>query len=321
MSVSERDPLLAKIAKEEGQLTLYTVANNFTVLGDAFEKKYGVKVNVYNISTDPLVLRVRQEEEANRLGADVVDLTQPPFLSDDGIASYLYPGLKYDQSQDLIPNAVGKGYVADRVNVFAVTWNKNLVPDNEVPQNVSDLVDPKYKGKLFVANSDSDWYAALVQYYEGQGKSRADAGAIVDGLIKNSAIAQDHGTLISLLAAGQYEFSLDALLSTSSRNIAKGAPIAYTTADDRVISPLVLVPCSMGVFTKAQHPAAALLFLDYTLSAEGQQILVDNGNLGSSTVGRKSITKYPSTVADMTDFAGDPSYDADYKAALASAGH
>jgi len=319
MSVDERDPLLATLAKQEGQVTIYATANNLSMVGDAFQKKYGIKVNFYNISTDPLVLRVQQEVDANRTGSDVVDANESALIQ--GLGNLFYSGLTYDQADQLIPNALGKGLVADRVNLYAVTWNKDQVSDADVPATFGDLADAKYKGKLFTAESDGGWYAGLIQYYVAKGKSRADAQALVDSVLKNAAVTSDHGTLVSLVAAGQYNFALDAQSSTVLRSMDKGAPLQYQTADKRVVEPVVLLPAAMGVLATAPHPAAALLFLDYTLSVEGQTILSDNGNPASRQGIDPIIKALPAgstTTVDVSDYLNDPSYDSGYKAATSN---
>jgi iron(III) transport system substrate-binding protein len=51
-----------------------------------------------------------------------------------------------------------------------------------------------------------------------------------------------------------------------------GAPIDYAFA-----VPTIAMPTAIGVFRRAPHPHAAVLFADFLLSEEGQKILASRG--------------------------------------------
>jgi iron(III) transport system substrate-binding protein len=48
-----------------------------------------------------------------------------------------------------------------------------------------------------------------------------------------------------------------------------GAPVAWTT-----LGPTLVVPVGHGVATRAPHPNAAKLFIDFVLSREGQRLIL-----------------------------------------------
>src|SRR5262249_43923332 len=68
---TDRTEKLIAGARKAGTVTVYTSANleDMTVLGDAFEKKYGVKVRVWRASSEQVVQRGVTEARAGRFDA------------------------------------------------------------------------------------------------------------------------------------------------------------------------------------------------------------------------------------------------------------
>ena len=66
-------------AKREGNLTLYTslAPTEAQPLADAFEKKYGVKVQLWRGQSDEVVQRVVTEAKGRRFAVDVVETNGP----------------------------------------------------------------------------------------------------------------------------------------------------------------------------------------------------------------------------------------------------
>src|SRR5258708_19300318 len=72
---ADRTEKLIAGAKKAGTVTVYTSANteDMTVLADAFEKKYGVKVRVWRASSEQVVQRGVTEARGGRFDADVFE--------------------------------------------------------------------------------------------------------------------------------------------------------------------------------------------------------------------------------------------------------
>jgi hypothetical protein len=66
---------LTKRAKEEGQLDLYTsmTADVADAVAGAFEDEYDISVNLYRASSETVLQRILQEQQANFQGNDVVE--------------------------------------------------------------------------------------------------------------------------------------------------------------------------------------------------------------------------------------------------------
>src|SRR3954469_8852626 len=76
---ADRDARLVERAKKEGSVVLYTslAPNESRPLADAFEKKYGVKVELWRALSDKVVPRAATEAQAKRFVVDVVETNGP----------------------------------------------------------------------------------------------------------------------------------------------------------------------------------------------------------------------------------------------------
>jgi iron(III) transport system substrate-binding protein len=77
-SAGAADQSLIDAAKKEGQVTWYTglILNQLgRPIADAFEKKYGIKVNITRADAGEIALRLHNEAQAGKVQADVFDGT------------------------------------------------------------------------------------------------------------------------------------------------------------------------------------------------------------------------------------------------------
>src|SRR3982751_4036872 len=76
---ADRDARLVERAKQEGTLSLYTslAPTESKPLAEAFEKKYGVRVDLWRALSDKVVQRVVTEAQGNRHTVDVVETNGP----------------------------------------------------------------------------------------------------------------------------------------------------------------------------------------------------------------------------------------------------
>ncbi len=78
----DRPQRLAAAAKREGALTLYTSIpeKDMAVLAADFDRRYGVKVNVWRASSVKVLQRAAAEARANRWDFDAAAVSSPTFL-------------------------------------------------------------------------------------------------------------------------------------------------------------------------------------------------------------------------------------------------
>jgi len=278
-----------ELAKKEGALSIYTsmtqdVAN---AIAKAFEEQYGIKTSVFRGNSETVLQRITQEAQANRLGADAVEtnFVEMAAMSDQGVLQP-YTGTAVDKVTD---KGRFTNWTATRFNIFQPAWNTNLIKPGDEPTSWESLADPKYKGKITVELSDSDWFAAVTQYWLANGKSQQQVDDLWKKIVANSKVAKGHTTMMQLLGAGQTPMNAMNYTYITYRAAQKGAPVAYLPASGTSTIPAFPRPNGVGMLKGAKNPAAAWLFYDWLLS-DGQKVIVKQGLTPSTKVaGDKSL--------------------------------
>jgi iron(III) transport system substrate-binding protein len=268
---SARTDRLSADARKEGSLDIYTSNTDIDDLVKAFEKTYsGVKVNVYRANSETVLQRASQEASANRTANDVVDTND--FELDSMSGAHLLAPYTGPAKAGLRAGAVFPDWTAERFNAFVIGWNTNVVPKGQEPKDIRDLADPKWKGKLALEVSDWDWYLAWHTYLtEKKGMTDAQVTSLFHGLAANAKVEKGHTVMGELLSSGQFGVALSIYSHTVDKAAAKGAPVAWRPA----VQPVILRPNGAALMARARHPAAALLWMDWVLTA-GQKIIADS---------------------------------------------
>jgi iron(III) transport system substrate-binding protein len=262
-----------KRAKAEGTLSLYTslTADVADAVVKAFTQQTGVKVTVFRGNSETVLQRVLQESSAHRLGADVVETN---FLEMQTLANQQALATFTGVSQAGLPApAKFDRWTGTRFNLMLPAWNTNLIPAGQEPRTWEDLADPRFKGKLTLELSDSDWYENLTNYWLSHGKTQAEVDALWKAIVANAKVAKGHTTMIGLLGAGQTPMDAMNYSYITERAKQQGAPVSYRSADGIAHVPAFPRPNGVGMLAAAKHPAAAWLFYDWMLT-DGQQVLV-----------------------------------------------
>ena len=287
-------------ARREGQLTLYTsltAATAAKVKAD-FERRYGVKINLWRASSENIVQRVLTETRAGRSDFDVVETNGPEMES---IArERVLQKIASPSFANLIPQAVfaHREWVATRLNVFVQCYNTRLVPKDEVPKSFVELLDPKWKGRLGIEANDADWFQTVVQDM-GEPKGLALFRQLV--ATNGVSVRKGHALLAELVTSGEIALSLTCYSFKIDQDRKAGAPIDWTS-----FGPLLARPNGEGISRRAKHPHAAMLFYEYMLN-EAQPLLAQlelapvSTRVESTLRGRQVRFIDPKAVLDESD--------------------
>ncbi|MEW2545547.1 extracellular solute-binding protein [Streptomyces sp. NPDC047002] len=302
---AEQRAKAVQLASEEGELTVYTslTDNVADAVSKAFEKQFPhIKVSMFRGNSETILQRILQESQARKLGADAVEsdfLEMSSLDSQKALARYTGPG------QALVaPSSRFPDWTADRFNVFLPAWNTDLVKTADVPRSWEALADARYKGRITLEPTDSDWYANVTHYWLTHGKTRAQVDDLWRRIVANSHVTKGHTTIMALLGAGQTPLdSMNYTYITEQARL-KGAPVAYRLPDGTNPLPAFPRPNGVGMLRGAQHPAAAWLFYDWMLH-EGQKVLVGLHMTPSTKVpgdtSLQGIHLVPFDVKELTD--------------------
>jgi iron(III) transport system substrate-binding protein len=274
----DRQQRLIEGAKKEGSLLLYTAMPREYVrlLNEPFEKKYGIKVNVWQAIGETIVQKVINEDHGSKPVVDVIHSTSTILeaLSRENVLQEIRSPIQ----KSLIPTALPahRQYASDLQYVFVQAYNTNKIKKEDLPKTYQDLLDPKWKGKLGIEASDNDWLASVVS---DMGEARG-VQFFKDLVVNNDlSVRQGHTLLTKLVVAGEVPLALTVYQYSVEQAKKQGAPIDWF-----VIEPAVSVFSGIGVAKKAPHPNAAMLYYDYMLGAEAQGILATIGYPPTSTL-------------------------------------
>jgi iron(III) transport system substrate-binding protein len=283
---ADRDARLAERAKAEGTVVLYTslAPTESKPLAEAFEKKYGVKVELWRALSDKVVQRVITEAQGRRNAVDVVETNGPEMemLAREKLLAEVHSPYLADLPAEAIPPH--RTWYPDRMNFFVVGYNTQKVQRSEIPATYEGFLDPKWKGRIGLEATDAEWMATLVKAW-GEAKG-------MDFFQKLSAMKPDvrkgHVLLAELVAAGEVPVGLTLYNSNVVSLKRKGAPIDFVP-----VQPVAARPQGIGAARAAPHPNAALLFIDFVLSPEGQRLFESMGRVPASTRVKSELNNFP----------------------------
>ena len=289
---ADRMQKLVDAAKREGELTIYTSTpvDDMKVLTDAFERRYGVKTQVWRASSEKVLQRALAEAQARRFDADLFD-TNGPELEALARERLLMP-VSSPTFAELLPEArvPGGAWVGARVVIFAIAYNTSLVKRADLPASYDGFADPKWKGKLGIEAEDSDWFATLSGLI---GEAHAQK-LLRDIVAKNGiSVRKGHTLLANLVASGEVPLALTVYNYKAEQLKNKGAPLDWF-----VIPPAIARVNGIGVAVNARHPNAALLFQEFELGIEGQRLLLSRDFVPTNRGVATPLNRFPLRFVD-----------------------
>jgi iron(III) transport system substrate-binding protein len=288
---ADRDQRLVERAKQEGSVVVYTslAPTESKPLAEAFEKKYGIKVELWRALSDKVVQRTITEAQGRRHAVDVIETNGPEMemLAREKLLAEFHSPYIADLPPDSIP--AHRTWMPDRLNFFVVAFNTAKVQRSEIPATYEGFLDPKWKGRIGIEATDAEWMATLIKKW-GPEKG-------MDYFRKLAAMKPDvrkgHVLLAELIAAGEVPVGLTVYNSNVESLRKRGAPIDFVP-----VQPVAARPQGIGVAKNAPHPNAALLFADFVLSPEGQRLFESMGRVPASTQVKSNLNNFPFTLVD-----------------------
>jgi iron(III) transport system substrate-binding protein len=265
-------------AARDGEVQWYTAMASSELSAERFEAETGVPVTVTRLPSGKFFERILSEHGAGRLGGDVVQLTDPLMLeqlaADGVLVDYQVP--KYDElaAMDNVVFDDGK-YYTTYYSAYAFGYNSSAIPEEEAPQNWSDLLDPSLKGKEGIVN--------------------AGAGGTVQGLadFQEQVLGPDYWSQLAAQEPRIYD-TTSVQIEAMSRGEITAATAGYNNLYDaeRAGAPIKLVVpeegvsgtlTTQGLTTTGEDNPAAQLLMNWTMSKSGQEFAAAQGFVASRT--------------------------------------
>jgi iron(III) transport system substrate-binding protein len=262
------DPKVIAAAKKEGQLFWWsTIAQDQSQkIVEEFMKLYPfIKANYWRSGSVGLHNKILLEARAGRSSWDVVSQTTPEFIYELKQKKLIAPYESSERrhfSQDLKDK---EGYWTGTYALpTGVGFNTQEVKREDAPKTYQDLLNPKWKGRKI--SVDDEGYELLVGLGEAWGGSAA-----TDYMKKLAAqepvVGRGNSQRTQLLAVGEFPLAI-AYTHTIEWSRSQGTPVDWVN-----LEPVVIKFDGIMLGSKATHPNAAKLFIDFILSQAGQELL------------------------------------------------
>jgi len=257
---------------QEGKLVLYTSQPNADAqaTADAFMAKYpGIAVEWVRDGTPVIMAKFRAELEAGAPQADVLliaDVVTMEGLKAEGLLLN-YPEANAEGIDPTLIDEDG-AYFSTKLITTGIVYNTAATM---IPANWTDLTKPEAKDQLAMPSPLTSG-AALIHAVTLTG-TLAEGWDYYAALAANGAQASGgNGGILTAVAGGEklYGMIVDFL---PIREAAKGAPVAFVFPTEGVSA--VTEPAA--ILASANNPDNARLFIDFLLSADGQQLASDMG--------------------------------------------
>jgi len=296
------DELVAAAKAEGGTLTVYDSTGKIKDIAEAFSAKYGIHTDGIKMHDPEAIDKMTREAQAGNVTVDVDFITDvPAILGQLEPAGTVTSWIPPDVAQYVPAGQRDPLVVVTDPDVIA--YNTDAYPDGCPIDNLWDLADPAWKGKVAMVDplsqpkllgfltamtiDGADQLSAAYhkQYGEQMTTSEPNAGwEFVKRLAANSPMLFTSGEDVSgaVGAPGQSDPPIGLVSPAKFRNIAdKGYRLGLCTS----VSPWIgfAAPKAAVIATGTKHPNAAKLFIHYVMTAEGIAPQLVDGKFSSNS--------------------------------------
>lgn len=263
-------------AEQEGAFVFYCHENEAgtAAIVDAFHKDFPkIQTSYVRAQTGALYNKLLTERSAGRFDVDVIQ------LSDLAPALDLQKKGGYEIYQSPEAAAYKPEYLSNPPGAFfwtgttfgGIGYNTARVKAEDAPKTWKDLLDPRWRNSMSCKISASglqfvQWYELRKLYGDDYWKAFA----------KQRPRAFDSRVqLFDRLAKGDDKICGLAEYAAYVLYKERGAEIEFVAPPDG----LPATPMALGIVEKPPHPEVAKLFIDWAMSARGQEVYQQNPNL------------------------------------------
>ncbi|MDQ3458019.1 MAG: ABC transporter substrate-binding protein [Deinococcota bacterium] len=259
-----------------GTVLIYTSVPQdvIDVLQAAYERDNpGYSLDVFRGGTSEILTRVSAERQAGAIAADLIWVADPSeiiALKEEGLLlEHVSPETEALPADFRDPD---NQYFAGRVLGIVIAYNTLMVDEENRPRGWGDLLEPRFEGQTGFptpANSGASvvTIAALLGSPEFGEAFIASLGENGMRQLRNNGEAAQLTATGEIQAAVGLDFQIRALKE-------QGSPIDYVYPADGG----VFIPSPIAIFNTSQNQETARHFVDYILSRQGQEILVQEAN-------------------------------------------
>jgi len=289
--------LMGASARAEPEVNLYSsmADKDLRTLVTEFEKRSGIKVNVWRSGKNRVLQRVISEARAGRYEVDVVHNPSPEMEALH--REKLLKPIDSPLHKQLIPQAVAphREWAGPRVYIFVQAYNTKAVPKGDVPKSYADLLQPKWKGRIAIEGKEQEWFYTVVQ-----SMGEADGLKYFRALAANGLqVRMGNALLTNMVIAGEVPLALTLYSYLPEQAKRKGAPIDWVA-----LTPTIAATDAVGMAAHAPHPELAQKLYDFMLG-DGQALMAAMGHVPSNRAMAPALERFKLTFIDPAAVIAD----------------
>jgi iron(III) transport system substrate-binding protein len=270
------DQALIDAAKKEGEISVYTAwpRRFLSQAGDLFKKMYGLgddfNVKFTRKGTGAVIQMVEAEHMAGKSNWDVVSQSDEAmylrWIQQGMLMKYQPPNINnfYEVFHDKL------GYrVAHQAVVSCMALSKTRVPEKDWPEAYADALDPKWKGRVCLANPATAGVAIMFDKFilDIHGWKYFEQLAKNDPLIVKGNSAQER-----LLLSGEVDLALCPNEFSIVNRIKTGEKDLKLIYSKEVNGTYIFW---VAINKDVKHPNAAKLWMEFIASDERNELVAD----------------------------------------------
>ncbi|MBR4831702.1 MAG: ABC transporter substrate-binding protein [Butyrivibrio sp.] len=271
---------LIEAAKADGELVVYGSCEEeyLAAACEHFQELYGVKVTYQRLSTGEVQSKI-EEEKGNPSGDVWFGGTTDPYnvAASEGLLEAYEAQNASHLLSDMYRDADGYWYgIYKGILGFMVNSDELLRMNIDMPKDWQDLLDPKYKGLIWLSNYNTAGTAKLVintmiqKYGHDEGiKYLVDLDKNIEVYTKSgSGPSKNVGTGECVVGIGFLHDGITQIVDNGYGNIGLIIPSSGTSFEVG----------ATAIFKGCKHPNAAKLWIEYALSPECVELAAQNGS-------------------------------------------
>jgi len=255
-------------AKREGKIVWYTSVPIETAqkIANLFEQKNGIKVELFRSGGSNILRRFQQEADGGKVFVDVLTHSEPAaarVMTKKGLF-VSFKATDFDKVPAEVKDPNGY-HVAQRLNVMAIYLRDDKVPAADRPKRWADLTQPKYKGKMVMADPS---FTSLLVTITGM-LAKTQGWGFFEKLRENDILlVQGNQQVSDMVKRGERAIAVGADAAYVGEVKKSGLPVSTLYPEDGAF----IIPSPSSVVKNSPNPNAAKAFADFMLSKTVQEL-------------------------------------------------
>ena len=255
-------------AKREGKIVWYTSVPIETAqkIANLFEQKNGIKVELFRSGGSNILRRFQQEADGGKVFVDVLTHSEPAaarVMTKKGLF-VSFKATDFDKVPAEVKDPNGY-HVAQRLNVMAIYLRDDKVPAADRPKRWADLTQPKYKGKMVMADPS---FTSLLVTITGM-LAKTQGWGFFEKLRQNDILlVQGNQQVSDMVKRGERAIAVGADAAYVGEVKKSGLPVSTLYPEDGAF----IIPSPSSVVKNSPNPNAAKAFADFMLSKTVQEL-------------------------------------------------